>query len=464
MRCLSRFATAPGLVCAGWMLFALVLGTASLRPVSAAEPITILQGATVIDGTGQPPVKNQAIWIQGDKILRVADAGQEVPKGAKVIDCRGKTIIPGLISAHSHLGQIDGARRGPEHFTRDNVIRQLRQYQAYGVTTVVSLGTNLPLFYALRDEAREGKLPGADPLGADRGFGTENGAPGVLLQNKVDQIDRPQTPEEARAAVRAAHARGTDYIKMWVDSRNTMPTISPPVYKAVIDEAHRLKLQVFAHIYTLHDAKALVDSGLAVIAHGVRDKPVDEAFIAAMKAKDTGYIATLALDDAFYIYADRPAWMEQPFFQHAVQPELKKQLDDPRWREQTLADRSLNAAREAVRMNQRNLVTLYRAGVRVGFGTDSGAFPLRIPGFAEHRELDLMIEAGLTPLEAITIATGDTAKLLKLDDRGVLAAGKRADLLILDGDPTADPAALHRIDAVWQRGQRVAGPVTEFTP
>lgn len=418
----------------------------------------------MIDGTGQPPARNQAIWIQGDKIFRVTAANHEVPEGAKVIDCRGKTIIPGLISSHSHLGQTDGTRRGPEHYTRDNIIRQLRQYQAYGVTTVVSLGTNLPLFYALRDEAREGKLPGADPLGADRGIGAVMGAPGVMLQNNVDQIDRPTTPEEARAAVRAAHARGTDYIKMWVDSRNMMPAIPAPVYQAVIDEAHRLKLQVFAHIFTLHDAKALVDSGLDVIAHGVRDKPVDEAIIAAMKAKGTGYIATLALDDAFYIYADRPAWMEQSFFQQALQPELKKQLDDPRWREQTLADRSLNAAREAVRMNQRNLVTLYRAGVRVGFGTDSGAFPLRIPGFAEHRELDLMIQAGLSPLEAITIATGDTAKLLKLDDRGVLAAGKRADLLVLDGDPTAEPAALHRIHAVWQRGQRVAGPVTEFTP
>ncbi len=324
----------------------------------AAEPLTILQGATVIDGTGKPPARNQAIWIQGDKIVRVADVGQAIPEGAQVIDCQGKTIIPGLISAHSHLGQTNGARRGPEYYTRDNITRQLRQYQAYGVTTVVSLGTNLPLFYALRDEARQGKLPGADPLGADYGIGAVMGAPGAMLQNNVDQIDRPQTPEEARAAVRAAHARGTDYIKMWVDSRNMMPAIPPAAYQAVIDEAHRLNLQVFAHIFTLRDAKGLVESGIDVIAHGVRDQEVDEAFIAAMKARGTGYIATISLDEAFYIYADRPEWMEQPFFQHAVQPELKKQLDDPRWREQTLADRSLEAARAAVRMNQRNLVKL----------------------------------------------------------------------------------------------------------
>ncbi len=125
---------------------------------------------------------------------------------------------------------------------------------------------------------------------------------------------------------------------------------------------------------------------------------------------------------------------------------------------------ALRGAREAVRMNQRNLAILYQAGVKIGFGTYSGAFPLRIPGFAEHRELELMAEAGLPPDAVLSIATGKSAELLGLKDRGVLQVGKLADFLILEGDPIDDIRNAHRIHAVWHRGERVSGPVTDFTP
>jgi imidazolonepropionase-like amidohydrolase len=447
-----------------WWLLGVCGALSVWQSISAAEPIVVLRGVNVIDGTGAPQQQNRDLVLAGPLIKEIVPAGKAVlPADAKIINYEGKIVMPGLISAHAHLGQIDGTRRGPENFTRENIQRQLRQYQAYGVTTVVSLGTNLPLIYKLQAEAQRGKLPGADFLSADYGLGAVKGAPGEMLQNNVDQIERPTEVTAARAAVRAAKQRGTDMIKIWVDSR-TQPAIPQEIYTAIIDEAHAVGLRVFVHVFSLEDAKALVRANVDVIAHGIRDLPVDQELIDLMKANKSSYIATLALDEAFFIYADRPTWFASSFFRNALQKDLQEQVDDLAWQQKTLATPTIKAAREAVRMNQRNLVTLFKAGVSVAFGTDSGAFPLRIPGFAEHRELELMVQAGLTPKEAIKIATSDSAKLLHLEDRGSLAAGKRADLLVLDGDPTADISNLQLIHAVWQRGKKVAGPVKEFRP
>ncbi|HWL10497.1 MAG TPA: amidohydrolase family protein [Planctomicrobium sp.] len=447
------------------LVVALLMTLFVLSPVVADDQVVVLRGARLIDGTGSPPQEDAEITIHGEKITQVtASESATLPKGAQIIDLRGKTIIPGVISAHSHVGQFDGIRRGTEHFTRENIVRQLRQYEAYGVTTVVSLGTNLPLIYDLQKEARDGKLPGADLFGADRGIGVIGGAPGQLLLNNADQIDRPQTVKEARDAVRAAKARGTDFIKIWVDPRGMNPKMSKEIYTAVIDEAHQVGLRVAAHLFTLEDAKRLVAAGVDVIAHGVRDQPVDDEFIQAMKEKSVWYVATLALDDATFIYADRPDWMQTPFFRHSVQPELQKQFDDPEWQKKTLASPSAKTAREWVRMNQRNLAILHDAGVKIGFGTDSGAFPIRIAGFAEHRELELMAEAGLPLLSVIAIATGNNAELLHLKDQGTIAPGKLADLVVLDADPSTEVTNVHQIHSVWHRGKKVSGPVTEFTP
>jgi len=120
--------------------------------------------------------------------------------------------------------------------------------------------------------------------------------------------------------------------------------------------------------------------------------------------------------------------------------------------------------RQNVQMNQHNLLAAYKAGVKLGFGADSGANPLRVPGFAEHRELQLMCDAGLPPLAAISAATQGSAEILGLADRGVVAPGKLADLVVLDADPSKDVANTQRIHAVWHRGKKTAGPIENFMP
>ena len=268
----------------------------------------------------------------------------------------------------------------------------------------------------------------------------------------------------ARESIRQMAARKTDMVKIWLDSGGgLMPKLKPEVYSAVIEEAHKNGLRVAAHIYDLDDAKAVVKAGVDVVAHGVRDKPVDSEFIDMMKARSVWYISTIVLDYTNFVFADQPPWMGEPFFQRALHPAVRAQLDDPAYRERTLAMPATAKNRAAVVSNKQNLKALQDAGVQIGFGSDSGV-GLRIPGVAEHLELALMVEAGLTPMQAINNATSNSARLLKLDDRGVLASGKLADLVVLESDPTADIANSRKIHAVWHRGKKAAGPIETFTP
>lgn len=440
-----------------WILAAGLLGFSAFAMADAVA----FRHVRVIDGQGGAPVESATLLIQDGRIAALGpDAGVSVPKGAREIDLSGKSVLPGLISNHSHVGLTDGVVVGPQNYTRANVERQLKQWQRFGVTTVTSLGMNAPAFLSMREAAHEGRMRGADLFGADRGFGVEQGAPPVKVG--ADQLYRPRSVEEARAFVRDSASRKPDVLKIWVDDFNhtLAAKMKPEIYTAIIDEAHRLGLRVAAHVYYLDDARKLVDAGVDILAHGIRDRDVDAALIQAMKANGTWYIATLDLDEAFYIYAQQPEWMRSAFFRESLQPALSAQFDDAGWRQKILADTNMiEHERTSLATSQRNLKALFDGGVKIGFGTDSGANPLRIPGFAEHRELQLMVAAGLTPMQAIGIATSQAAALLGLDDRGVLAVGKRADLLVVDGDPSKRIEDLQRIDSVWQRGAQVAVPI-----
>ena len=449
-----------------YLRIALILALAIAAGDASSAP-TLLRGGKVLVGDGSV-VADADVLVEGDRFAFVGPRGEnDAPADAVIVDVSGKTIIPGLIAAHAHIGQVDGLENGSANYTRTNILRQLKQYEAYGVTTLASLGLNAPLFYELREKLHAGELPGADIYGADRGIGVADGAPpAAAVKVGEEQLDRPATPEAARAAVRAAKQRGADLVKIWVDDfRGSLPVkMSPEIYAAVIDEAHAQGLRVASHVYYLEDAKRLAELKVDVLAHAVRDQPVDAELIELLKDNDVIYIPTIGVDESAYVYADRPEWMGSDFFQHSLQPALREQFDSASWREGVLANRKLADSRQAVVMNQQNASALQRAGIRLGFGADSGANPVRIPGFAEHRELQLLCEAGLTPLEALQTATVNAAAALGLDDRGAIAAGKLADFVILDADPTGDVRNFQSIVSVWHRGKKVSGVVQEFQP
>jgi len=432
----------------------------------AAEKPIAFSGARIIDGNGGPPIENGILVVTGDRIDAVGAIGEiPIPKDAEVVDLRDRTVIPGLISAHSHLGLVNGASgASPDNYTRENVSRQIGQYERYGVTAVMSLGANSDALYGWRDEQRQGRMPGADIFTADRGLGVAGGAPPFPLPT---QVYRPANPEEARVAVREMVARHPDLLKLWLDDLfGKAPKMEPEIYQAAlaeahaaIDEAHRSGYRVAAHVFYLGDAKALLAAGIDVIAHSVRDQPVDEQFISAMKARHAPYIATLSLDESQFIYAEHPAWMDTPFFIAAVAPELLEKWRAPEYAQKMQANPATARNKAAFAMARRNVKALHDAGVTLSFGTDSGAMPTRLAGFEEHRELQLLVEAGLTPLEAIVCATRTAAETIgDAEHRGTLVAGKRADFLILQANPLDYIHNTTKIEAVWHGGRRVSPP------
>jgi len=435
--------------------------TAALAASAQQQPI-VLHNATIVDGTGGNARQHIDITIQKGIIQSVKPASLKPPKAANVVNCTGKTIIPGLISAHSHLGiLINNADPSPDAYTTENVTAALNQFERYGVTTIVSLGLNRDLVYDLREQQHQGKLGGATILTAGRGLGVPNGAP--ALNVAPDQVYRPASPEEARHDVDELASHRADLVKIWVDNMHgKAPAMDPAIYKAIIDEAHKHHLRIAAHVYALADARELVNDNVDILAHSVRDQLVDQAFTHSLLQHNTWYIPTLALDEAFYLYATEPAVTQSAFFQDAAGPQLLAKLQSPDYPGKTLGTPQTAQSQKDHAIALQNLKTIYDAGVTVAFGTDSGAVPGRIPGFSEHRELEDLVTAGITPLQAITLATGQSGRLLQsFNPRlnvGLIEPGYSADLIILTADPLMDVRNTRHIDSVYHQGRLIPNP------
>jgi imidazolonepropionase-like amidohydrolase len=439
-----------------WVILGLSLSmlVAPFRAAAQAkqQPI-VLKGARLIDGTGRPAIENSVLVIEGDHVVAAGKAGAvTIPKDADVRDVTGKTIMPALINLHGHLGlSSNGADNLAGNYTQENVVKQLNRYLAYGVATTTSLGQDEDEIYKIRDAQHAGTVGGAHLYTAGRGFLEYTGK-----SYPNDHRYRPQTPDEARADVRELAPHHPDFIKMWVDDGlGHGVKIKPEVYQAIIDEAHKQHIRVFAHEFYLADAKALLAAGLDGFAHSIRDQAVDQDVMQKMKARNVFLIPTLVRDEVLFAYADNLKWLDDPFFQAGYDPAAIALVRGPENVEKGRRDPDIAKYRAGLEMAKKNLKTLSDNGVKIGFGTDSG-IPTRFPGFFEHRELQLMVEAGLTPMQAIVAATGTNADILGgAKTFGTLQPGRRADFLVLDANPLDDIHNTEKLSAVWQSGKTV---------
>jgi imidazolonepropionase-like amidohydrolase len=419
----------------------LVVAGSWVRSSEAQAPpagnVVALTGARVIDGTGAAPIDRATIVISGGRIQAVG-ATVAVPAGATRIDMTGKTILPGLINAHGHLNADTSDRS-----SRDKLINQLRVYADYGVTTVQVLGLAVD------------SVADAVTLREEQGHGSVDRARVYVAAQSIRDL---KTTAEARAKVTDYAGRKVDIIKMHIfGNANDM---TPEVYGAIIDEAHRRGLRAAAHLYYLRDAKGLLDKGIDVIAHSIRDQPVDAATIAAIKARNVGYIPTLTRDLAQFVYETTPPFFTDPFFLRHVDAYKNDMtlLRDPAHMQKMKTDPAAQAIKVALEQGSRNLKTLSDAGVTIALGTDTGTNEGQWQGYFEHLEIEMMVKAGLSPMQALVAATSGAARVANVGQQlGSIAAGKQADLLVLNADPLANIRNTRQIHSVWIGGQKLAG-------
>ncbi len=423
----------------------------------AAQDALLIQNVTLVDGSGGTPLPNAAVLVIGGRIAAIGPVAEvQVPEGADRIDGRGKTLIPGIINLHGHVGLAKGLVQAQELYTRENVIDNLRTYASYGVTTTTSLGTDMNLVAPIRDAIRLGRMPGlARVLTALQGFTTPDGYPTQAPGVKGLAVE-VRTAAAARTHVKKLADAGADMVKMWVDSHHgTFEKLPPDVFTAIIEEAADRGLVSAAHLYDLEDAKLLADAGLDLMAHSVRDAEVDAELIGKMRASGVTYAPTLIRELSTYVYADSPEWLGDAFFTRAVGEDVIEGLRTT-LREAQAADPEGEINRRNFRMAMANLKRLADAGVKIGFGTDTGP-PGRFSGYFEHMEAELMVEAGLTPMQVIVAFSKNSSEALGTDGSfGTLAKGKAADMVLLGGNPLDDIRNLRKIEAVIIGGTRVS--------
>jgi imidazolonepropionase-like amidohydrolase len=419
-----------GIVC---LLALWPAGVPAQQPASAKA----FTGARVIDGTTRARLDNATILVRDGRIVSVGPAASvTVPAGAERVALAGKTVIPGLVNAHGHVGNTVGLEGGK--YSAENVQKDLRTYAAYGVTTVVSLGDDQAASIAARDSQNTPALNRARLFVA-----------GPVLA--------PKTVDEARKLVDDDAAMKVDWVKIRIDDNlGTTAKMTPEIYRAVIDQAHKKGLRVAVHLFYLEDAKQVLDAGADFIAHSVRDVEVDDALAAMLKRKDVCYCPTLMREVSTFVYETTPSWFADPLFLKHVDPKTVETLKQPARQEQMRTSKSAQRYKAQLPVASRNLKKLSDAGVTIAMGTDTGP-PARFQGYFELMELELMAKAGLAPQKVLASATRDAARCMKLDrEIGTLEPNKWADFVVLDADPLADISNVKKISDVYVAGNRVA--------
>lgn len=417
-------------------LSSLLLFSCSERTTDSGKDSIALVGADIIDGKGGEPIRGGVLLIRHGRIVSVGSVNQiRIPADADIVNVSSKTIIPGIINTHGHVGDVKGIE--PGHYSPGNILDQLALYARYGVTTVVSLG---------------GDRPDAEPI---RAVVDTSAAPGHARLYVAGTVITGETPGEAIAMVDNNFDMGVDLMKIRVDdnlgSTAKMPEV---VYKAVIKRSHELDLPLAAHLYYLDDAKSLIRSGADFIAHSVRDQQVDAALIHLLKERNVCYCPTLTRELSTFVYEEVPDFFNDPFFLREVDTSILRKLKDTQYQLQVKSSRSAQTYKRSLETALENLKILSDSGVTLAFGTDSGVAG-RFQGYFEHLEMKMMSDAGLTPMEILLSATGNAARCLNLKDVGTLEANKYADFIVLDDDPLADISNTRSISAVWIGGREI---------
>ena len=432
----------------------------TLRP---QHPVAFV-GGMLLDGYEARAIHHSVVVIDNGHIVAEGSKHDtKIPENAVIIDTSGKTVMPGLIDAHVHVdlighGDYDRYYRFLGGMERLNEVMPIaaKQMLRAGVTSAIDLGTPLQIL-GLRERIRKGEIPGPR-LTVSGPWITR-----VYLEGVPDEyqiiID---SPRQAAQRTRELIAQGSDIIKTWVG-------LTEDDYRAVVEEAHRQKVKVHAHLYRPEAIHAAIAAGVDVFQHvgSARNPPYDDDLLSEIAHKSIPVVQTIS--HRIWVYPATVAFPERLY-----DPVHKKDMPADIYAE--VIDSFENFHRLSyfhdIGRETRNSVIAARqfieAGAYIGVGTDA-ASPLNFHTEAIWREMSALVDSGMTPIEVISAATKTNAEILgQFDQLGTIEAGKVADLIVVDGNPLADINALAYVNIVvkdgviWYSETAAAGPVTKI--
>lgn len=427
----------------------LTMAAVSLHAAAALGqgPTLVIRGATLIDGNGGAPQPNTTVVIEGNRITTVTTQ-TITPPGAQVIDATGKYLIPGLMDMHVHL-RGGGGRRTTDPVTAEQErtgIRALHSYLYAGVTTIYDAGNRAEYIFGLREKERAGTIVSPRIFASGGTVASPNGHGGPYTVEAWPQ-DRAKLDEHI--------ATGPDIAKIGQDEHGwgTRPLINqftPELLENVIRYYHSKGIRTTIHVSHERTATEAIYAGVDTLAHPIIQAPASDEYVRMMSVKRIPTVSTLTIGENYSRLAEHPEYLDQPLYRDTIEPEEIQRLqtkESPKQKE----NRWAWWMKVMTPVAQDNMRRLNEAGDDIVVcGTDQSSGP------AVHRELELLVGGGISPADAIVIATRNAARFLgRLDEMGTVEEGKLADLVLLNADPTADIDNAKQIHMVIKDGKVV---------